>query len=70
VLRRAGHEDAAAELATIWTDAYPEGAARYPVFETARREGRVVVTVEVPDAETGAFDRTFELLRDLRQAGV
>jgi predicted ATPase/class 3 adenylate cyclase len=70
VLRRAGHEGAAAELATIWTDAYPEGAARYPVFETARREGRVVVTVEVPDAETGAFDRTFELLRDLRQAGV
>jgi predicted ATPase/class 3 adenylate cyclase/DNA-binding winged helix-turn-helix (wHTH) protein len=70
VLRRAGHEDAAAELATIWTEAYPEGAARYPVFEAARREGSAVLSIEPPGGETGVFDRTFELLRDLRQAGV
>ncbi len=70
VLRRAGHEDAAAELASIWTDAYPEAAARYPVFETARREGTALQGIERPDAETGVFDRTFELLREVRQAGV
>jgi hypothetical protein len=70
VLRRAGHEDAAAELATIWTDAYPEGAARYPAFETARREGPALPGIEQPDVEAGVFERTFALLRDLRQAGV
>jgi predicted ATPase/class 3 adenylate cyclase len=70
VLRRAGHEDAAAELATLWTDAYPQGAARYPVFESARREGPALLVIEPPDGETGVFDRTFQLLRDLRQAGI
>jgi predicted ATPase/DNA-binding SARP family transcriptional activator len=70
VLRRAGYEDAAAELATIWTGAYPQGVARYPVFETARREGPVLPSIEQPDGETGVFQRTFELLRDVRQAGV
>jgi predicted ATPase len=70
VLRRAGHEDAAAELANLWTEAYPQGAARYPVFETARREGPALLSIEPPDGETGVFVRTFELLHDLRQAGV
>jgi hypothetical protein len=70
VLRRAGHEDAAAELATLWTAAYPQGVARYPVFETARREGPALLSIEPPDGETGVFERTFEMLRDLRQAGV
>jgi predicted ATPase/class 3 adenylate cyclase len=70
VLRRAGHDAAAAQLATLWADAFPDGATRYPVFESARREGPASSRLGEPDTESGVFDQTFELLRDLQQAGV
>jgi predicted ATPase/class 3 adenylate cyclase len=70
VLRRAGHETAAAELATIWTEAFPEGVGRYPVFETSRRAAPVGLSVDNGGVEADVFIRTFEMLHDLRRAGV
>ncbi len=70
VLRRAGHEAAAAELATMWTDAFPEGVARYPVFETSRRGASAVLSIDHSGAEAEVFNRTFSMLHDLRRAGV
>jgi predicted ATPase/class 3 adenylate cyclase len=70
VLRRAGHESAAAELATLWTDAFPERIARYPVFEISRPGAPVPLSIEDSGAQVDVFNRTFALLHDLRRAGV
>jgi predicted ATPase/class 3 adenylate cyclase len=70
VLRRAGHETAAAELATIWVAAFPEAAARYPVFETSRRGVPAWLGVDQAGAEVDVYNRTFAVLHDLRRAGV